>query len=135
MKSLFVSLLLVAGSAMAQNHLSGMATTLSCVVPVEGAASLVNLDVTVSTEESVDFVMLTLTGPNTNEILFTQMEKGSFSEGLASGNVTMMIIQEGFAQEAGVLKKAGIFSVSKNTDGSYQGIMAALGNLYPLACK
>ncbi len=133
MKSLLIALLFVGGSALAEE--ATVAPRLSCEVPVENAASAVKLEVTLGTDASVDFVTLSLTGPGINEILFMQMDKGAFAESLKNGSFQTLLIQEGFAVTDGVYNKAGIISVQKDAKGVYTGLLSALGNIYPLACK
>lgn len=133
MKSLLLSLLFVGSAAMAQD-----ATTLphlSCVVPVQNGPSTVKLEVTLGTDASVDFVTLALTGPGTNESLFIQMDKGAFADSLKKGSFQTLILQEAMTMTDGVYKNTGIISVQKDASGVYTGLMAALGNIYPLSCK
>ncbi len=133
MKSLLLSLLFVGGAAVAQD-----ATTLphlSCVVPVENGASTVKLEITLGTDASVDFITLALTGPGTSESMFIQMDKGAFAQSLKDGAFQTLILQESMTVADGVYKNTGIISLQKDASGVYTGLMAALGNIYPLSCN
>ena len=133
MKSLFMALLLIGGTAMADQATA--TPHLSCVVPVENAPSTMKLEVSLGADASIDFVTLTLTGPGTNETLFMQMDKGTFADSLKKGSFQTLLLQETFAVADGVYKNAGIISVQKDAKGNYTGLMAALSNIYPLNCK
>jgi hypothetical protein len=108
---------------------------LNCVVPIQDAAPVVSLEVALANDTSVDFVTLTLTSPTSKEILFMQLEKGALETQMAAGAVSMMVIQEGFGQENGVIKKAGLLNLQKDEAGNFGGILLAMGNIYPLACE
>ncbi len=133
MKSLLLSLILVGSAAFAQD--AGTQPHLSCVVPVQTGPSTVKLEVTLGTDASVDFITLALTGPGTNESLFIQMDKGAFAQSLKDGAFQTLILQEAMTMTDGVYKNTGIISVQKDASGVYTGLMAALGNIYPLSCK
>jgi hypothetical protein len=135
MKSLFLSVLLIAGAAMAADPVAATPTKLSCEIPVQTGTPTVKLEMSLGADTSVDFLTLTLTGTAKTETLFMQMEKGTFAKGLQDGQFSTLVLQEGFSQEAGVYKNAGIIALDKKTDGTFGGMMAAMGNIYPLSCK
>jgi hypothetical protein len=108
---------------------------LSCVVPVQEGSPSVNLEITLANDMSVDFVTLTLTGPKAQkDVLFIQLEKGAFEKQLSAGSIGTLVIQEGFGQENGVVKKAGFLVLNRDGAGNFSGMMAALSNIYPLSC-
>ena len=138
MKSLLLTLLLVGGTAMADTTPSDTTAAvphLSCTVPVQNGPSTFKVEVSLGSDASVDFVTLAITGPNTTETLFIQMDKGAFADSLKNGAFNTLILQETVAMVDGVYKNAGIISVQKDASGVYTGVMAALGNIYPLSCK
>ena len=140
MKSLLIALL-IGGTAMAADTTTPApapvaAPHLSCAVPIENGTATVKLEVTLGTDASIDFVTLALTGPGTaTATFFMQMDKGAFGKSLQQGSFQTLLLQEAFAVNEGVYEKAGLISVNKEADGTYTGLMAALGNIYPLACK
>ena len=138
MKSLLLTLLLVGGAAMAETTPADTTTAvphLSCTVPVQTGPSTFKIEISLGNDASVDFVTLAITGPSTTETLFIQMDKGAFADALKNGSFQTLILQETIAMVDGVYKNAGIISVQKDASGVYTGLMAALGNIYPLSCK
>jgi hypothetical protein len=140
MKSVLTLILLLGSIAQARPAIEGEfaqiknVTKLDCVVPVQNAPPSVRLDVSLSNDTSVDFITVTVIGVKSKDVLFTQIDKGSLDSQLKAGAVSIMVIQEGFAQEAGVIKKAGALNLQKTEDGRFSGVMLAMANIYPLSC-
>ena len=107
---------------------------LSCHVPIQDTVPRVQLDISLANDTSVDFITLNLSGPNLKETLFIQMEKGSLEKQLTAGTLGLLVLQEGASQENGVIKKSGFLALSKAETEEFTGMLAALGNIYPLIC-
>lgn len=118
-------------NAVAQNVQGG--EIMSCIVQVQGQEPQIHVSVVVQSETSADFVMLTLTDKTETTLFFTQLEKGEVARNLAQGSFTGMMLQENFSVDAGAIRNSGIFTVSF-ANGGGQGLFAAKGHIYPLAC-
>lgn len=100
---------------------------------VDGKTPTVVVTVSVSDNESVDFVTVDVNDKGTTT-LFMQMEKGSFAQGVAAGSVTTLVLGEQFSQgDDGVIRDAGIMALGLD-NGAWGGLLSAKGNIYPLTC-
>lgn len=110
------------------------ATTLNCVVPVEGAAPVITAVVEATEESQNDFVTLTINQPEGSLLYFNQMEKGAFNKGIAEGQIVSLVISETAKMVNGALKGAGFLVLQK--DGAMLSGFASLNDtFYPLQCK
>lgn len=136
MKLFIASLMMVsAGFAQADESVRVLKLSkLNCQVPVEQGNPTVTVDVTLANDTSVDFVTIAIKGPKVSETFFIQLEQGSFENQLSTGNIGTLAIQEGFAQEDGVLKKAGFLVLNKDASGNFGGMLAGLNSIFPLTC-
>lgn len=124
-KMIVAALVLLGSSAMADT------TVLSCVVP---ESSSVSLNVDLADDQSVDFVMVSLSEKNSQSVFFSQMDKGAVAAQLQSGFLNLLALTDKSAQEDGVIKNTGFLGLGKEADGSFSGFLAANGNIYPLSC-
>lgn len=108
---------------------------MTCQVPVETGASVYKLEILLGNDTSSDFITFSLTGPQGTEVLFNQIEKGALDQQIAAGQVGMLALQESVMMDNGVIKNAGLISLNREADGSFAGMLIALGSIYPLACK
>lgn len=107
---------------------------MSCTTQTEGMETpTITVDLIVQTESTADFVMLNLVDQGQTTTLFTQLEKGELMQSLASGGLTQVFLKEDFKIEDGAIRNSGIFAIAV-TGKKAEGLLAALGNLYPLAC-
>lgn len=107
---------------------------LNCVVPVQTGNPSTSMILTLGADLSADFILLNITDGTNKAQLFSQMEKGELSRDLAKGSVSMLMLQESYSQQGGVIRNAGFFAVSKDENGAFRGFLSAMGNLYPLSC-
>lgn len=111
------------------------AALMDCTVPTDTQAP-VTLSISLTKETSADYVMMTLTESATaSYTLFSQAEPGSVEQSLTAGNLNLMVLGEGFGLENGVIKDAGILSLSKDSSGAIEGMLLIKGNIYQLSCQ
>ena len=126
MKSFIVAALIFAGtSAFADTQV------LSCKVP---NSTSVSLNITLADDQAVDFVTVVLAEKAKQVLFFSQMDKGTVQDQLNNGYLNLLALTEKSAQVDGVIINTGFLGLSKDTDGSFGGFLAAQGNIYPLAC-
>lgn len=125
-KMILASLILVGSSAMANT------SVLKCTVP---ESQTVNLNIELADDQSVDFVMVHLNEQHNETVFFSQMDKGTVAAQLKNGFINLLALTEKSTQEDGVIKNTGFLGLSKDTDGSFGGFLAANGNIYPLSCR
>lgn len=124
-KMIAAALILMGSSAMADT------TVLKCVVP--GSTS-VTLNVDLADDQSVDFVIVSLSEKKSQSTFFSQMDKGTVAAQLQNGFLNLLALTDKSAQEDGVIKNTGFLGLGKENDGSFGGFLAANGNIYPLSC-
>ncbi len=110
------------------------ATTLNCVVPVEGGASVITAVVEATEEAQGDFMTLTITEPSGGLLYFNQLEKGAFSKGLAEGSLVSLVVSESAKMVNGSVKGAGFLVLQKEGAG-FSGFASLNDTFYPLQCK
>ncbi|RYZ76047.1 MAG: hypothetical protein EOP06_31695 [Proteobacteria bacterium] len=94
----------------------------------------VNLTISVSNDESIDFLTVDLVDKDVTSTLFMQNEKGTVAQQVEAGGLMTLLLNDGFAQGAdGVIRNAGIMSLSKEED-KWGGLLSMNGNMYPLEC-
>jgi len=102
-----------------------------CLVPAK--TSTVTITVSVSDDESIDYVTIDVNDKSTST-LFMQMEKGSFQKQVDAGGITTLVLDEQFQQgDDGVIRNAGILGLNNN-NGKWSGLLSAKSNVYPLDC-
>ena len=124
-KMIAAALILMGSSAMADT------TVLKCVVP--GSTS-VTLNVDLADDQSVDFVIVSLSEKKSQSTFFSQMDKGTVAAQLQNGFLNLLALTDKSAQEDGVIKNTGFLGLGQENDGSFGGFLAANGNIYPLSC-
>ncbi|MBV2167249.1 MAG: hypothetical protein KUL82_00970 [Bdellovibrio sp.] len=125
MKKLIVAALVLMGSsAMADT------TVLKCAVP----ESSVSLNVDLADDQSVDFVIVSLNEKSSQTVFFSQMDKGTVAAQIKGGFFNLLALTDNTTQEDGVIKNTGFLILGKEADGSFGGLLAAKGNVYPLVC-
>ncbi len=67
-------------------------------------------------------------------MFFSQLDKGDVDSQLKNGFLNIMALTEKTSVEDGVIKNTGFLGLGKQSDGSFNGFLAAQGNIYPLAC-
>ena len=108
-------------------------TEFTCVVPSNTNA--VTLNITLGADTSIDFVTINLNEASGASVFYSQMDKGALDQQIAQGYANMLVLTDNTQQTNGVITDAGFLAVSKETDGTFSGFLAAKGNVYPLSCK
>lgn len=110
------------------------ATTMNCVVPMEGAAPVITAVVEAAEESQGDFVTLTITQPEGGLLYFTQMEKGEFNKGIAAGSLVTLLVSETAKMVNGSVQGAGFLVLQK--DGNmFSGFASLNDTFFPLQCQ
>ncbi|HEY8272782.1 MAG TPA: hypothetical protein VIG33_17950 [Pseudobdellovibrionaceae bacterium] len=105
-----------------------------CNVPVKTSTPTVSVNVSISDNESVDYITVQL-NDKTATNLFMQLEKGSLQKQITAGGVTTLVLGDQFSQGAdGVIRDGGVLGLGTDTSGKWSGMLAAKGNVYPLEC-
>lgn len=127
MKNVIFALALLAGiSAQA-----AQVPAFKCMVPAN--APSVSVNISVSDNESVDFVTVDL-NDKAKVNLFMQMEKDSFKKQVDAGQLTTLVLGDQFQQgNDGVIRDSGILALGLE-NGKWGGLLSAKGNVYPLDC-
>ncbi|KYG67134.1 hypothetical protein AZI86_08980 [Bdellovibrio bacteriovorus] len=126
MKAFIVAALIFAGtSAFADTQV------LSCKVP---NSTSVSLNIALGDDQSVDFVTVVLVEKAKQVLFFSQMDKGTVQDQIDAGYLNLLALTDKSAQVDGVIVNTGFLGLSKDTDGSFGGFLAAQGNIYPLTC-
>lgn len=125
-KLILASVLFMGSSAFADT------TIFKCVVPNSTSASL---QIDLADDQSADFVMVSLSEKSGGSTFFSQEDKGTVDAQLKNGFFQILALTEKSGQEDGVIVNTGILSLSKEADGSFSGLLAAKGNIYPLSCQ
>lgn len=107
---------------------------LSCVVPNGADPSQVSLLISVHYDTSADFVIASVTEKGLIYRMFTQMGKGEVDDNLSKGELVLMLLEESYSQDAGVVRNAGLAIIDASQDGTYSGLLVAHRNVYPLTC-
>lgn len=127
MTKIIFSLVLLAGVSASAAQVPAFKCT------VEGKTPTVVINVSVSKDESIDFVQVDVNDKGLST-LFMQMEKGAFEAGVTAGSVTTLVLGEQFSQgDDGVIRDAGIMALGLEK-GAWGGLLSAKGNIYPLSC-
>jgi hypothetical protein len=108
---------------------------LKCVVPVQSGQPQVLTEVTIGADASLDFVTVDVQDLKQTFTFFAQLEKGQLDTEVKSGQVSFLPLSDKSAQDAGVIREAGFFALSKDANGSFSGFISAVGNVYPLQCQ
>lgn len=154
MRSIFFGLVIALGSLLTNFAMADGATSVNplnprdpifnsygerivfqCQVPVDNDEAVVNLEMTIGGDLSLDFLTVTLNELNENFIFFTQLPKGQLAKDIKSGQLEYLLLTEESSQTNGVVKKAGYLMMTKEDAGNYSGMVAAVGNVYPLICE
>lgn len=106
-----------------------------CQVPVDTDESVVNLEMTIGDDLSLDFVTITLNDLKQSYIFFTQLPKGQLAKDIKSGQLEYLVLTEETAQSEGVVRQSGYLMISKDDTGNFSGLISAVGNVYPLNCE
>ena len=114
--------------------LAAKATTLNCVVPVEGSTPVITAVVEASEETQGDFMTLTITQPEGALVYFNQLEKGAFNKGVTEGSLVTLVVSESAKMVNGSLKGAG-FLVLQKDGAAFSGFASLNDTFYPLQCK
>lgn len=122
---LAAALLLLSTSAVADTQL------LACQVP---NSTSVSLNVSLADDQQVDFVTVVLAEKTKQALFFSQMDKGEVQNQLNNGFLNLLALTEQSSQVDGVIVNTGFLGLSKDTDGTFGGFLAAKGNIYPLTC-
>lgn len=151
MRSVFFGLVIVLGSlltdiAMADGPNSnplrppifnsfGERIVFQCQVPVDDDEGVVSLEMTIGGDLSLDFLTITLNDVNKSQIFFTQLPKGQLAKDIKSGELEYLMLTEESAQSNGVVTQSGYLMITQDDSGDFSGLIAALGNVYPLLCE
>lgn len=108
---------------------------LSCMVANSGGQPQVSLIVSVHYDTSADFVIVSVSDKGQVYRMFTQMNKGEVDANLAQGSLALVLLDDTFSQDAGVIRNAGLAVVNQGANGGFSGLLIAHSNIYPLTCK
>lgn len=137
MKNIGWVLILAASTAWGEPDKIENKVLLACQVPSKETKKedTVRVDVLMANDTSIDFVTFQVKEKSGQKILFIQATKGSVEKKLSSGALSTLVMEETAGQEAGVYKNSGLFNLQVAQDQSYQGMLIAFGNIYPLVCE
>lgn len=114
---------------------AGPKDVLSCQVAVAGAQPQVSVTMTLQGDVSADFLIVTINDKGQTFRMFTQMAKGEVDAKLSQGGLVLMLLEDTFTQDAGVIRNAGIAVVNLDEQGMFSGLLMAHSNIYPITCK
>jgi hypothetical protein len=129
-KIVLAAALLLASAAQAET------TLLKCIVPNQGAATVVTGTVTLGDDASSDFLTVTLVNKGQTSQFFSQMEKGEVAEQMKQGFLQLLAMTEKTGQVDGVIVNTGFLALGQEQGSTgFGGFLAANGNIYPLSCQ
>ncbi|MBK9324087.1 MAG: hypothetical protein IPM97_14275 [Bdellovibrionaceae bacterium] len=106
-----------------------------CQVGNASAQPTVTATISVSDNESIDFVTIDLNDKGVST-LFMQLEKGSVQKQVDGGSFTTLILDDKFSQgEDGVIRNAGILGLGLDQAGVWSGLLSVRSNIYMLECQ
>lgn len=124
--------MLIAAALMLGSSSAMAAQIMKCTVPSETNA--VTLQIDLMDDQSVDFVLVTLTEKAKSSQFFSQMDKGEVANQLKQGYIQLLAMTDHTSQVDGVIVNTGFLAVSQDQSGAFGGFLAANSNIYPLEC-
>lgn len=95
-----------------------------------------SLKMELADDKSQDYVMFAIEENGVPSDLFTMKEKGSVENDIQEGSFASLVFAENVVNAGGILKNAGLLSISKSKDNAkiYSGFLSIKNNIYFLDC-
>jgi hypothetical protein len=137
MKTAFLALGLVLSAQFvsAQTQVpTNLRDVMACIVPVQNGPSQVSMMVRVSTDNNGDFVVVSVNDRGLAYNLFSQLDRGEVASSITEGRLGILLLEETFRQDSGVIRNAGFAIISKGENNQFSGFVSAKSNIYPVNC-